>query len=309
MSMLKEFRHLWSGAGTAVSVTRALVMNGQHYPVVSNELYATTGDPKNIALRFKWKAGEGVTGTVTLREGDIEAGGFNADTQTFEFFDPAGHLRILQLKLEDRVLVPADTTTRPARKGVAPTILSEFVRLWATASIKSRYVLDVTGERFEILSSELAQPNGAPGHVVLRARWEVGQLRRSTWLTESAILAGRYNEERKGFEFLDQNEQLVGIQLEAGGQILAAEGLPAKAVELGPKVFVVVQEGGSSAELYVHQFDQAEDAQQYRVDSWTDGAYRTSPVVEVPRNLADHPDFNEVVENLLKAALEVDGVE
>ena len=54
----------------------------------------------------------------------------------------------------------------------------------------------------------------------------------------------------------------------------------------GPKVFMVVQEGGSSSELYVHLFNTHQDAVDYRVDCADDGAYRTTPVVELPDKLA-----------------------
>ncbi|WP_342051281.1 MULTISPECIES: hypothetical protein [unclassified Cupriavidus] len=55
--------------------------------------------------------------------------------------------------------------------------------------------------------------------------------------------------------------------------------------------FVVIQEGGASTELYVHSLDTAADADDYRADCTRDGAYRTSPWIEVPDALAGHPQF------------------
>lgn len=51
-------------------------------------------------------------------------------------------------------------------------------------------------------------------------------------------------------------------------------------------MFMVVQEGGSSFELYPHLFDTCEDAEAYRVDCTKDGGYCTTPTLEVPDILA-----------------------
>lgn len=68
------------------------------------------------------------------------------------------------------------------------------------------------------------------------------------------------------------------------------------------KVYVLVQEGGSSSELYLHAWETGEDAEQDRVNCARNGAYRTSPVIEVPAALADQEGFYDIVEEILRAA-------
>lgn len=72
------------------------------------------------------------------------------------------------------------------------------------------------------------------------------------------------------------------------------------------KCFLVIQEGGTSDELYAHGFDTRAAARRYRRNCETDGAYRTSEVLEVPRTLMDHPDFMEVAEAIAGASISVD---
>lgn len=69
------------------------------------------------------------------------------------------------------------------------------------------------------------------------------------------------------------------------------------------EVYVLVQEGGSSIELYLHAHETRALAQSDRAACADEGAYRTSPVVEVPASLATHPQFYEVVEQILAASL------
>ena len=56
------------------------------------------------------------------------------------------------------------------------------------------------------------------------------------------------------------------------------------------EAFVVIQEGGSSEEIYIHASDSEADAEAFRVSCRDDGAYRTSDVIEVPAALAAHGD-------------------
>ncbi len=50
--------------------------------------------------------------------------------------------------------------------------------------------------------------------------------------------------------------------------------------------YFVVQEGGSSNELYLHTFNQRRNAQRYR-HSCSKAAYRTSPIGRLPVILLD----------------------
>jgi hypothetical protein len=69
-------------------------------------------------------------------------------------------------------------------------------------------------------------------------------------------------------------------------------------------VFILIQEGGSSQELYLHTHNTMEEAKRDRI-SCAEASYSTSPVLEVPKSLADHPDFHAVVESLLGMTFEL----
>lgn len=73
--------------------------------------------------------------------------------------------------------------------------------------------------------------------------------------------------------------------------------------------FVLVQEGGSSSELYVHSWGSRDEAEADRVDCARDGAYRTSPIVEVPARVANRDGFYEAVESLLRVSRDLECVE
>jgi hypothetical protein len=64
-------------------------------------------------------------------------------------------------------------------------------------------------------------------------------------------------------------------------------------------VFVLIQEGGTSFELYIHAHTTREEAEDDRVSCETNGAYRTSDILEVPSRLADQPGFYELAEQLV----------
>ncbi|MGY2488272.1 hypothetical protein [Cupriavidus sp. CP313] len=70
--------------------------------------------------------------------------------------------------------------------------------------------------------------------------------------------------------------------------------------------FIVIQEGGTSAELYVQSLESAGDADAYRVDCTQEGGYRTSPYIEVPASLAGHPLFYGIAEKLVRATAELE---
>jgi hypothetical protein len=66
--------------------------------------------------------------------------------------------------------------------------------------------------------------------------------------------------------------------------------------------YVLIQEGGTSRELYLHAWGSSEDAEQDRIDCSNNGAYRTTRVVEVPASLASHRAFYDVAESLVRQA-------
>ena len=87
------------------------------------------------------------------------------------------------------------------------------------------------------------------------------------------------------------------------------EVLPPAGVVKTKSAFVLVQEGGSSTELYLHGWDSQCEAERDRVDCTEQGSYRTSPVVEVPGDLAAHPAFYVVVQSILEASRNLDYVQ
>jgi hypothetical protein len=67
------------------------------------------------------------------------------------------------------------------------------------------------------------------------------------------------------------------------------------------QVFVLIQEGGSSLELYIHAHSSRGEAEEDRVNCEDNGAYRTSEILEVPESLADMAGFYELAEKLVCA--------
>lgn len=80
---------------------------------------------------------------------------------------------------------------------------------------------------------------------------------------------------------------------------LLAEARKAKAEPAA--VYVLIQEGGSSSELYVHSHDTLADADADRESCASNGAYRTSPAFPVPGALAQTPGFYEALAAALDA--------
>lgn len=65
--------------------------------------------------------------------------------------------------------------------------------------------------------------------------------------------------------------------------------------------FVLIQEGGSSTEYYVHAWDTRTEAEQDRINCTRDGSYRTSEIVEVPGAIANQPGFYDAVAEIVSA--------
>jgi hypothetical protein len=78
------------------------------------------------------------------------------------------------------------------------------------------------------------------------------------------------------------------------------------AVVTEPSTYLVVQEGGSSVDIYTHVFDTEKDAKAYRSSSADDGSYRTSAPILLPISLTGHPAFGAVAEAIAKGAASVD---
>ena len=78
----------------------------------------------------------------------------------------------------------------------------------------------------------------------------------------------------------------------------------ARAIE--SPAFVVVQEGGSSSELYIHSHKSKRAAEKDRRDCEKKGAYRTGPVVEVSGAVAAFQEpFYQVAEAIAASICEL----
>ena len=67
-------------------------------------------------------------------------------------------------------------------------------------------------------------------------------------------------------------------------------------------VYLIVQEGGTTGELYVHTHNNRRSAEKDRV-SCAGAGYRTTPVIRVPRALADTPRFYEILEAVARSVV------
>lgn len=72
------------------------------------------------------------------------------------------------------------------------------------------------------------------------------------------------------------------------------------------QIHLVVQEGGSTGEMYPHFFDSAADGEAFRVSCTEGGAYRTSQVVALPASLAECDGFAAAIEIVLRASMHLD---
>lgn len=92
-----------------------------------------------------------------------------------------------------------------------------------------------------------------------------------------------------------RNPKVAEILQDEGGYHLGNPGLKSL-----PKTFVVIQEGGSSGELYASLFDNKRQVSAYQ-RSCEKSAYRTTVGVEVPGLIGLLPGFNEVAQELARA--------
>ena len=122
----------------------------------------------------------------------------------------------------------------------------------------------------------------------------------------------------------DNNELTLAAQMmavldrlaagESFNQVIEETGITARVSEAIQRekrpVFILIQEGGSSTELYIHSHDSKEEAEEDRISCARDGAYRTSEVIELPGPVAALGEaFYEVAEELLRATHDLECVD
>ena len=66
-------------------------------------------------------------------------------------------------------------------------------------------------------------------------------------------------------------------------------------------IYLIVQQGGASTEMYLHTFDTYEQARNYR-RSCDRAAYATSKPIKIPKALEEHL---AIVEGIVGAAVEL----
>lgn len=102
---------------------------------------------------------------------------------------------------------------------------------------------------------------------------------------------------------VEQLRDLIALGLDLQEARAVLEDSSAEA-EDGP-AFVVLQEGGSSGEIYASAHSSLEDAEAFRIDCRDSGSYRTSEIFEVPRALARHgEELYTLLEQAARAELD-----
>lgn len=122
-------------------------------------------------------------------------------------------------------------------------------------------------------------------------------------LTEECVASGRFDRDSATFMFIDADGEHVDVCLMKAKQPLR---LAASVEEGKGPHFLVIQEGGSSQELYVQSLFTRAQAARYQASCGAEGAYRTSDVIEVSADLAEHPDFYRIAEQLARAVFSLE---
>ncbi|WP_434716088.1 hypothetical protein [Paraburkholderia sp. A3RO-2L] len=139
---------------------------------------------------------------------------------------------------------------------------------------------------------------GEPDNQVVSLNWG-GEDGKQFWtaLTEQGLEKATFNPATQSFTVEDYEGDTLELQLLSNGSILT----PDDAIH-----YVLIQEGGTSTELYIHAHATRDDAEADREECETNGAYRTSEIIEVPASLATHPAFYEIAEQLVRAVSTID---
>lgn len=80
-----------------------------------------------------------------------------------------------------------------------------------------------------------------------------------------------------------------------GGIVTFDDGSTFNAIDALKPVYAIVQEGGSTGEMYLHGYDTRAQADEARAGCADEGSYRTSPVVELPGELASYGSAFEAI--------------
>lgn len=168
-------------------------------------------------------------------------------------------------------------------------MMTKFLSLLARAQV-------VALDNGSVVDVELADVTGQPDNQVVRLSWtQEGMGACGTVLTEEGLAGVTFDSAAQTFKLEDYEGDPVVLKLTDDDVVLTPDSEDV--------VYVLIQEGGSSCELYMHAHSTRADAEDDRISCRDDGAYQTSEViVPVPRSLAEHPEFYAVAEKLLTAS-------
>lgn len=167
-------------------------------------------------------------------------------------------------------------------------MMTKFLSLLARATT-------VTMNDATVVQVQLSEVTGEPENQVVRLSWTEDRPGTfGTSLTEEGLALVTFDAKTGMFQLDDYEGDPVTLTLESGSEVLTPDSEDV--------VYILIQEGGSSCELYVHVHSTRKDAEADRISCRDDGAYRTSKdIIEVPASLADHPMFSEFAEMLVGA--------
>lgn len=118
----------------------------------------------------------------------------------------------------------------------------------------------------------------------------------SVTFTEEGLLTAKFSAVKNGFTVNDDE----GDEMEL---VISQDGVTYWPTLANPHMtYIVVQEGGSSTEIYVHAYSSRQAADYNRL-SCASASYRTSEVIEVPVSLAHQPEFLNALGQILRASL------
>lgn len=145
---------------------------------------------------------------------------------------------------------------------------------------------------------QFAPLTGEPDNQVIRLAWEDDRGDCSTVLTEAGLAEAHFDETTGILSLNDYEGTPLCFRLR-----LPKPGTPA--LDTQEFAYIVIQEGGSSTERYVHIHDSEDSAMADRIDC-ASAAYRTSDIIAVPASLARQEGFLDAVVAVVQATLSFD---
>ena len=146
------------------------------------------------------------------------------------------------------------------------------------------------------VSFTVAELTGEAENQVLNLTYmDRGETYRVTF-TEEGLVAATFSADKQGFTANDDEGDEMDL-------VISLDGVAYWPVWENPNTtYIVIQEGGSSTEIYTHAYSSRQAADYGRL-SCDSGSYRTSEIIEVPESLTRQPEFFNAIEEILRASL------